>query len=129
MSNDIEIKRYPSKATGRSAASIYGDFIWVATIPDSKPPSITEQALDIFAKLDRLLADLGSDKAHIISATVYLSDLAHKATFDKEWCEWIGPNRAHWPQRTCVGASLVGETLVEIMLVTLLTEPGLKNGD
>ncbi|WP_157863361.1 Rid family hydrolase [Bradyrhizobium tropiciagri] len=113
------IKRLRGKATGRNAGTAYGNLVWVATIPDRKPPSISEQAADIFAKLDHLLETLGSNKERIVSATVYLSDLGHKTSFDEAWCTWIGADSRHWPQRTCVGAQLVGDTLVEIMLVAV----------
>ncbi|WFU14869.1 Rid family hydrolase [Bradyrhizobium sp. CB3481] len=117
------IERLRGKATGRNAGTAYGDFVWVATIPDRKPPSISEQSADIFSKLDHLLAQLGSNKKRILSATVYLSDLNHKSAFDEAWCTWIGEDSRHWPQRTCVGAQLFGETLVEIMLLAIRDDP------
>ncbi|MET4019725.1 enamine deaminase RidA (YjgF/YER057c/UK114 family) [Bradyrhizobium sp. F1.4.3] len=113
------IERLRGKATGRNAGTAYGDFVWVATIPDRKPPSILDQAADIFSELDHLLAQLSSNKERILSATVYLSDLSHKASFDEAWCTWIGDDSRHWPQRTCVGAQLIGDTLVEIMLLAV----------
>lgn len=113
------IKRLRGKATGRNAGTAYGDLVWVATIPDRKPPSISEQAADIFSKLDQLLEKLDSNKERIVSAAVYLADLSHKLSFDEAWCTWIGDDSRHWPQRTCVGAQLVGDTLVEIMLVAV----------
>lgn len=117
--HEYGIERLRGKAIGRNAGTAYGDLIWVATIPDQKPPSISKQSADIFSKLDRLLAQLGSNKERILSATVYLSDLDHKVAFDQAWCTWIGDESRHWPQRTCVGAQLVGGTLVEIMLLAV----------
>jgi hypothetical protein len=40
-----------------------------------------------------------------------------KARFDAVWNPWIGPDPAHWPQRACVGATLAGKCLVEIILL------------
>lgn len=114
-----EIERLRGRAIGRNAGTAYGNLVWVATIPDRKPPNISEQSADIFSKLDHLLAQLDSAKTRILSATVYLSDLSHKAAFDEAWCSWIGDDTRHWPQRTCVGAQLVGDTLVEIMLLAV----------
>ena len=68
-------------------------------------------------------ADLGKPSrgghriAHgLLSATVYLTDIANKAQMDAEWCEWIGDS-ANWPQRACVQAELAPGTLVEITVV------------
>ncbi|MET4043574.1 enamine deaminase RidA (YjgF/YER057c/UK114 family) [Bradyrhizobium sp. RT9b] len=118
------IDRLRGKAIGRNAGTAYRELVWVATIPDRKTASISEQSADIFMKLDRLLAELGTDKQRILSATIYLSDLSHKASFDEAWCRWIGDDPCHWPQRTCVGAQLVGATLVEIMLLAARADGG-----
>ena len=42
----------------------------------AKGKSVGEQTRDVLAAIDRLLAEAGSDKARILSATVYLSDIA-----------------------------------------------------
>ena len=35
---------------------------------------------------------------------------------DDVWNDWIGPDWQNWPQRACVGATLAGDALVEIVI-------------
>ena len=61
-------------------------------------------------------------RTRLLSATVYLTDIANKAQMDAEWCEWIGGS-ANWPQRACVQAELAPGTLVEITVVAARPRP------
>jgi|SRR5579862_2694530 len=117
IENAGEIRRLPGKAKGRVGGSAFAGLVWVAAVPDTTDPDITAQAVDLFAKLERMLSEMGSDKSRVISATVYLSSLANKPAFDEAWVAWAGENPEHWPQRTCVGAELVKGILVEIKLL------------
>ena len=65
----------------------------------------------------RSLEDAGSGKSRILSAQIYLVDMATKPEMDEVWNVWIGPNPDHWPQRACVGAALADGCLVEIILL------------
>ena len=67
------------------------------------------------AQLDQNLADAGSDKSCILSATVYITDITQKTEMDSVWNPWIGPD--NWPQRACLGVALAEGDLVEITLV------------
>lgn len=115
----MTIQRLPhtAKIKGRSSGSIYGGIVWVAAVSDKKGASAREQTADLFVKLERLLAEAGSDKGRILSATIHLADLADKAVFDEDYAAWMGEDPQHWPQRTCMGGVLVAGYLVEIMLV------------
>ena len=112
-----KIWRLPGKAKGRVGGSAFGGLVWVAAVSDATDPDVARQAADLFAKLERMLAEMGSDKSRIISATVYLADLSIKSAFDDAWVAWVGENHDDWPQRTCVGADLVKPYLVEIKLL------------
>ena len=66
-----------------------------------------EQARRAFDNLDHVLAELGSDKTRIISATVILDDIENKPITDEIWADWIGDEPDHWPERSCHGVELV----------------------
>ncbi|HXA37485.1 MAG TPA: RidA family protein [Phenylobacterium sp.] len=120
MTETRTIKRVPhpwKHVKGRSAGSIHGDLVWLAGVADTDAPDIDVQTTDLFAKLDRLLADAGADRTRILSASIHLADLKDKPVFDRAWDRWVGDDPAHWPQRTCVGGELIGRYLVEIKLV------------
>ena len=77
--------------------------------------SVREQTRQVLARIEQSLQDAGSDKTRLLSATVYLTDIRHKAEMDEIWNEWIGPE--NWPQRACVQVVLAPDTLVEITVI------------
>jgi len=110
------IRRLRGSATGRNRASIYRDLVWtVATAPD-RQQGVKGQTEQCLAGLDKSLAEAGADKTRILSAQIFLADLATKAEMDAVWNAWLGPNPDSWPQRACVGAPLADGCLVEIIL-------------
>ena len=59
---------------------------------------------EILAAIDRLLAEAGSDKTKILSATIYLADIATFAEMNAVWDAWIPAG--HTPARATVEAKL-----------------------
>lgn len=91
--------------------------VWtVATAMDTSL-DVAGQTAQCLEALDRNLADAGSDKTWLISVQIFLADMNTKSEMDSVWCDWIGPDWSHWPQRACVGAPLHGDTLVEIVVL------------
>lgn len=68
---------------------------------------VAEQTSDVFAKLERLLAGVDSERSRFLSASIHLADLNDMPEFDSALNAWIGGGPQHWPQRTCVGSALV----------------------
>ena len=109
-----DIERWTGDARGRSRATAWRDLVFtVATAPGA---TVAEQTRASLAQISRNLADAGADDTRLLSATVYLTDIANKAEMDGEWCKWIG-EAANWPQRACVQADLAPGTLVEITVI------------
>ena len=79
--------------------------------------SVAGQTRQCLATLERSLDEAGSGKTRILSAQIFLVDMATKPEMDEVWNAWIGPNPDHWPQRACVGAALADGCLVEIILL------------
>jgi len=114
MSDPIE--RWAGDAQGRSRASAWRDLVFTVATAGDAGPSVAGQTRRSLEILDRNLAESGSDRTRLLSATVYLTDIGAKAEMDRVWCEWIG-DAAHWPQRACVQAALAPGTLVEITVI------------
>ncbi len=110
----MDIERFRGDYVGRNRAVAYGDLVFTVATADGA--DVESQTQGTLARLDRNLADAGSDRSRILSATVYLTDMATKEQMDRVWCEWIGPPEC-WPQRACVEAALAPGHLVEITLV------------
>ncbi|MBU2881015.1 RidA family protein [Psychrosphaera sp. B3R10] len=77
---------------------------------------ITEQTQTMLDKVDTLLADAGSDREHILSATIYIKDMADFAAMNEVWDNWVPTGFA--PARACVTANMAREALlVEISII------------
>lgn len=113
----LGIERVRGTATGRNAGTKYNGFAWaVATDTSDSADTFTQTEKSLF-EIDRLLAELGTNKTRLINVTVYVTDIAQKYEMDRAWCAWIGDDPAHWPQRACVETGLADKTLVEIVVI------------
>ncbi len=96
---------------------VHGDTVYLAGIVAnaSKGKSVTEQTREILATIDTYLAQVGSNKSKIISATIYLADMGTFAEMNAVWDTWIVPGET--PVRATVEAKLAApDYLVEIMV-------------
>ena len=78
---------------------------------------VQEQTRSTLAKIDGLLAQAGTDKTQLLSATIYLKDIAaHFSLMNEVWEAWVP--EGHAPARACVQAEMArAELLVEISVV------------
>jgi enamine deaminase RidA (YjgF/YER057c/UK114 family) len=101
-----------------SQAVTAGDLVYLAgqVASDTVGTGVTIQTQQILGEIDRLLAAAGSDKERILSATVYLADIATFAEMNAAWDAWVSPENP--PARATVEAKLAApEYLVEIVVV------------
>ena len=89
-----------------SQAVVHGDTVYCSgqIAIDAEGQSVTEQTEDILVRIDDLLKEVGTDKAKLLSATIWLTDIG---TFDEMnliWDAWI--DKANPPARACVEARL-----------------------
>ncbi|PJK09512.1 hypothetical protein CO614_09995 [Lysobacteraceae bacterium NML120232] len=103
-----------------SDATIANGFVFLGgQVPEDATASIQEQTRSVLAQIDALLERCGSDKRHILEATIYLADMA--ADYDgmnAVWDAWTCPERP--PARACVQAPLANPGWkVEIKLTAL----------
>ena len=77
---------------------------------------ITGQAKSVLAQIDALLAEIGSDKTRILSATIYLPDIGDFAAMNAVWDAWVP--QGHTPARATVEAKLASPAYkIEIQVV------------
>ena len=80
---------------------------------------VTGQTQQVLALIDALLAEAGSDKSNILSATIYLPDIADFAAMNKVWDKRVVPEKT--PARATVEAELASpEYRVEIQVIAAL---------
>jgi enamine deaminase RidA (YjgF/YER057c/UK114 family) len=111
------IQRWKGSASGRSRTVAYQNLVWTVATSDDETGDVQAQARRCLQLLDESLTAAGTDKTRLLSAQVFLADMSTKQAFDAVWNPWIGPDASTWPQRACVGATLAGRCLVEIILL------------
>ena len=110
-------KRLAGGVPTRSRAVIHDGLVFTVATAAQKSPSLYEQTRQTLAAIDRNLADAGSHKSRILSATVYITDMAQKPEMNRAWDEWV--DRANPPMRACLGVVLDGKDLVEIVVTAV----------
>lgn len=114
---DMAIERFES-GKRMSQAVVHGDTVYLAgqTAQNTVGTGVTAQTQQILDEIERLLAAAGSDKDHILMATVYLSDIATFDQMNAAWDAWV--SKTNPPGRATVEARLCApDYLVEIVVV------------
>ncbi|GEO99919.1 RidA family protein [Methylobacterium haplocladii] len=113
----MTIERF-EKGPRMSQAAATGDMVYLAgqVAADTVGTGVTAQTQQVLEQIDRLLAAAGSDKSRILSATIYLADMAGFSEMNAAWDAWV--DRDEPPARATVEAKLAGPAyLVEIVVV------------
>ncbi|WP_432481924.1 RidA family protein [Moraxella sp. ZY200743] len=113
------ITKLDSNAT-LSEIAIHGGMVYLAgQVPNDDSLDITGQSKEVFANIDAALAKAGSDKSKMLSAQVFITDLANFDAFNTAWNEWI--DGVTPPARATVEAKLVNPNwLIEIMVIAAI---------
>ena len=70
--------------------------------PEGGGESVADQTKDVLARIDQLLADGGSDKSRLLTATIGLKDISTFDEMNAIWDAWVPQGRA--PARACIEA-------------------------
>ena len=77
------------------------------------------QMAEVLSTIDKLLAEVGSEKSKILSATIYLPDVNDYDGMNDAWSEWV--MAGHTPARTTVEARLADDRYkVEVTIIAAL---------
>jgi enamine deaminase RidA (YjgF/YER057c/UK114 family) len=103
-----------------SQAVIHGNTVYVAgQVADDPSQDVPGQTRQILAAIDRLLAEAGTDKTRILSATIYLASIGTFAQMNSVWDNWVP--QGHTPARATVEARLAApQYTVEIQVIAAL---------
>jgi enamine deaminase RidA (YjgF/YER057c/UK114 family) len=84
---------------------IHGDTIYLAGQVAGDPSAdVVGQTRQILKRIDELLQEAGADKSRILSATVWLADIADYGAMNTVWDAWVEPENP--PARACVEGRL-----------------------
>ena len=83
--------------------------------------SVAEQAKDILATIDTLLTEAKTDKSRLISATIWLTDMATFAQMNQVWDRWVKPGAA--PTRATVESAQLAAPEYKIEIAVIAAQP------
>jgi enamine deaminase RidA (YjgF/YER057c/UK114 family) len=100
-----------------SEAVVHNGTVYLAgQVADDASQDAAGQTREILAMIDRLLAECGSDKTKILSAQIFLADIADFAAMNSVWDAWVPAG--HTPARATVESKLAAPKYrVEIKVV------------
>jgi enamine deaminase RidA (YjgF/YER057c/UK114 family) len=92
--------------TRLSGAVAFGNLVFLAgQVPDDVTLDVEGQTADVLAQIDALLAEAGTSKAGLLSATIVLADIADAPAMNRAWDKWLDTNNK--PARMTIQAPLV----------------------
>lgn len=119
----MAITRLGTERRRMSKIVIHNDTIYLCgQVAKDSDAGIKEQTRTMLDKVDDLLKQAGSDRRHILSATVYIKEMKFFADMNEIWDAWVIEGDS--PARSCVEASLARpELLVEISVIAAVIKP------
>ncbi len=91
-------------------------------VGESMEAGVEQQTEETLQEIEKLLAEAGSDKEHILSVTIYLKDIERDfAGMNAVWDRWLPEGVA--PARATVEAGMCeSDILVEMSVIAALRE-------
>ena len=88
-----------------SEMAIHNGTVFLAgQVADDATQDIRGQTTQVLAAVDKLLAEAGTDRAHIVMCQIFLSSIADFDAMNSVWDDWVEPGDA--PPRATVQAAL-----------------------
>jgi hypothetical protein len=91
------IMRLPGAYPTRCRAVVHNGIVSMFAISTKKSSSLYEQTKSALAQVDTNLAEMGTVKGRILTALVFITDMAQKDDMNRAWDEWA--DRANPPMR------------------------------
>jgi len=121
--NDI-VRIVTNPRRGRAVA--YNGVVYLGgQTAHDKEGDIRAQAAEVLAKVDKVLADAGTDKTRLLTAQIWLKDIARDfAGMNEVWDAWV--DKDAFPTRATAQCDMASPgTLIEIVVTAaVLPSPG-----
>jgi enamine deaminase RidA (YjgF/YER057c/UK114 family) len=108
--------------TRRSRAVVYNGMVFVGGMTaDDHSQDIRGQTKQTLAKIEKFLADAGTDKSRLLSAQIWIKDITKDfAAMNEIWEAWTAPNAA--PTRATAQCEMgAPDVLVEIIVTAAVS--------
>jgi enamine deaminase RidA (YjgF/YER057c/UK114 family) len=103
-----------------SDATVFNSIAHFVEVAADTEQDMSNQTQQILTQAETTLAAIGSHKANLLSATIYLTHAENAAVFNALWEAWLPAGCA--PSRACVKVELLDpKMLVEIAFVAAIS--------
>jgi enamine deaminase RidA (YjgF/YER057c/UK114 family) len=99
-----------------SQAVVYNGVAYLAGQVGAPGESVTAQTEAVIGEIEALLAQVGSDKSKLLSATIWLADMADFAEMNAVWDRWIASGAAAPARATGEAKLATPDYKVEIII-------------
>lgn len=105
-----------------SQAVVHGGMVYTAgqVAMTAAGESAEKQTEAILAEIDNLLAETGSSKNSLLTATIWLADMKDFNAMNSVWDAWVPEGKA--PTRACVESRLAAPQFTVEIAVTAVVE-------
>lgn len=102
-----------------SQAVVHNGTVYLAGQVGAPGASVTDQTKAVLAEVDRLLAAAGTDRTKMLTAQIWLADMADFAEMNAVWDTWVP--QGHCPARWTGEAKLATpDYKVEIIITAVI---------
>ena len=103
-----------------SEMTVFNNTVYLAgQVASDASQDIRGQTLQVLGMVDKLLAEAGTDNAHILMCQIFLADLADFSAMNEVWDDWVAPGDA--PPRATVQAALARpEWKIEVVVTAAI---------
>jgi enamine deaminase RidA (YjgF/YER057c/UK114 family) len=109
------IKRSGSSEILHEVVAHNGVLNLAGVVAEDLAQGMAGQARQVFEEIDRLLAANGSDRNHLLSALIFITDMKLKPEMNKAWQAWL--KKEHLPTRATIGINDLGPgVLIEVVV-------------
>jgi enamine deaminase RidA (YjgF/YER057c/UK114 family) len=101
-----------------SRVVVHGGLVYVSGMTaDDRDDDIEGQTSQVLAKIDRCLAEAGTNKSRLLSAQIWLRDIGeHFARMNEIWNAWTAPDAA--PTRATAECRMASQDILIEIVVT-----------
>jgi enamine deaminase RidA (YjgF/YER057c/UK114 family) len=101
-----------------SQAVVHGNIVYTAgqVAQNAAGEDAGAQTSDILNSIDGLLEEAGTDKTNILTATIWLADMADFSAMNEIWDAWVSIGNT--PTRACVESKLAAPQFTVEIAVT-----------
>ena len=102
-----------------SQAVVHNNIVYLSGQVDATADDITGQTQNVLAKVDKYLAEAGTDKSKLLTASIWVKDIERDfGAMNDVWNAWIDPDNK--PARATTESNLASpKMLVEIQVTAV----------